>query len=542
MWNSSITRPGRAAITPMRFDRYTDSQTLCVTNTTEKRCSRQIASRSLFSLMRVISSSAAKGSSISSRRGRVTSARAIDTRIFIPPESSRGYTSAKRERPTISSACRTPGAAASRRMPASLSGSRTLSNTLAQGISVGSWNTKPSSRPLGVCSAPDQCMVPPLLRARPAISRSAVLLPQPEGPSRLMKSCSPMSSVMSCNASVPLAKRLPTWRRLTSGRAVAGGAGWAMAAMAGVLPKWASCIRGLNGRFEWAVWTRCSGPGRQVGQPLEREAIDFVQQLRQAAPHMVEHGRALFGAGACGIAGSACGVDVWHLPAELVAAGDGQPLALRGQGLAQRIEIAQLAGVHVTGPDLQHHRAFQRAGVDAMPELLRSEQPLGQTQGKPVRSDHHHGLLLTQIACHDVHHAHLAAMAVVEHQLAHAGPGDTGADLFAQRDRGACRKRQRARIARMLIALAVGQGGQKKHRQRIGQMRQTGAHDGVDGGGVGGHRQVRPMLLDGAQRQHGNQPLTVETGKLLAAQVRPKTAAQRWMHIVALLVTADDDG
>ena len=52
--------------------------------------SRQSCSRSSLSLKRVISSSAAKGSSISSSFGLVTSARAIETRIFMPPDSSRG--------------------------------------------------------------------------------------------------------------------------------------------------------------------------------------------------------------------------------------------------------------------------------------------------------------------------------------------------------------------------------------------------------------------------------------------------------------------
>jgi hypothetical protein len=54
------------------------------------RSSRQSAIRSSLSLKRVISSSAANGSSISKTRGAVTKARAIDTRIRMPPESSRG--------------------------------------------------------------------------------------------------------------------------------------------------------------------------------------------------------------------------------------------------------------------------------------------------------------------------------------------------------------------------------------------------------------------------------------------------------------------
>ncbi len=60
---------------------------------------RHSASRSLLRRKRVISSSAANGSSIRRISGSVTSARASDTRIFMPPESSRGKASAKSARP-----------------------------------------------------------------------------------------------------------------------------------------------------------------------------------------------------------------------------------------------------------------------------------------------------------------------------------------------------------------------------------------------------------------------------------------------------------
>jgi hypothetical protein len=87
---SSTTRPGRAAMTTTRVDRYTASQTLWVTKTTVRPSSLHRRSTSSLSFARVISSSAANGSSISSRRGLVTIARAIEARIFMPPESSRG--------------------------------------------------------------------------------------------------------------------------------------------------------------------------------------------------------------------------------------------------------------------------------------------------------------------------------------------------------------------------------------------------------------------------------------------------------------------
>jgi hypothetical protein len=175
---------------------------------------------------------------------------------------------------------------------------------------------------------------------------------------------------------------------------------------------------------------------------------------------------------------------------------------------------------------VQHHRAFEVARMHAVLALVRGEQALGQAQRVPVGGDDHHVVLLAQVARHDVHHAHLAAVAVVEHQLAHAGLGDAGADVLPQRDQRVGRHGQRARVARMLVALAVGHGGQEQHRQVVGQVRERGAHHAVDGGGVGRHRQVRTVLLGGAHRQHGDEPFAVEAGELFAGQVGPEAAAQ----------------
>ena len=63
----------------------------CVTKITVLPLIAQIRSSSLFSRSRVISSSAPKGSSISSSAGEKLSARAIDTRCCIPPESCHGW-------------------------------------------------------------------------------------------------------------------------------------------------------------------------------------------------------------------------------------------------------------------------------------------------------------------------------------------------------------------------------------------------------------------------------------------------------------------
>ena len=61
--------------------------------------------------------------------------------------------------------------------PASFNGSRTLAATVAHGIKVGSWNTKPSR-----ASPAGQVTKPAVDGLRPEIMRRTVDFPQPEAP------------------------------------------------------------------------------------------------------------------------------------------------------------------------------------------------------------------------------------------------------------------------------------------------------------------------------------------------------------------------
>src|SRR6266705_1945976 len=96
-----------------------------------------------------------------------------------------------------------------------------LSATDAHGISVGSWKTKPmvpgpvAPPPVGPSAI--QRRAPLLGSARPEMMRSSVLLPQPEGPSRLTKAPRSMARSMPSSATTPLRKTLPTPSRVTSG-------------------------------------------------------------------------------------------------------------------------------------------------------------------------------------------------------------------------------------------------------------------------------------------------------------------------------------
>jgi hypothetical protein len=116
--------------------------------------------------------------------------------------------------------------------PASFKGSITFLRAVAHGISVGSWNTKErrgNAAPCASWSASGQSMVPADAEPRPAIMRSKVDLPQPDGPSSDMNWRRPMSRLTFCSAKVPLENSLATPRTATTGRAE-GPAGRACAA------------------------------------------------------------------------------------------------------------------------------------------------------------------------------------------------------------------------------------------------------------------------------------------------------------------------
>ena len=91
-------------MTITRVDRNTASEMECVTKIVVRLRSLDSVSRSSSSRLRVNSSSAPNGSSINSRSGLVTSARAIDTRMRMPPDSWRGMAFARPSNSTCASA------------------------------------------------------------------------------------------------------------------------------------------------------------------------------------------------------------------------------------------------------------------------------------------------------------------------------------------------------------------------------------------------------------------------------------------------------
>ena len=203
----------------MREDRNTASATECVTKKPVKGARLRIASRSSLSRSRVISSSAPKGSSSSRISGATLSARAIETRILIPPESCQGYFSAAPERPTTSSIRATHSWRCAGASPRRSKGSSTFSVTRRHGMRLASWNTK--NIRWRACSgvSPSTVIEPSLAGESPAIRRRRVDFPQPLGPMKLTNSPRTTSRSMPSSTSGPEPNRFLNPLTLTIGPA-----------------------------------------------------------------------------------------------------------------------------------------------------------------------------------------------------------------------------------------------------------------------------------------------------------------------------------
>ena len=119
-------------MTTTRVERKTDSAIEWVTKTTVESVSCQIRSSSLFIRSRVISSRAPKGSSIRRSGGENESARAIETRCCIPPESCQGWCFSKPVSSTRSTISPTRVSRRLRSQPAISSGSAMFFATVRQ--------------------------------------------------------------------------------------------------------------------------------------------------------------------------------------------------------------------------------------------------------------------------------------------------------------------------------------------------------------------------------------------------------------------------
>ena len=169
-----------------------------------------------------------------------------------------------------------------------------------------------------------------------------------------------------------------------------------------------------------------------------------------------------------------------------------------------RPEVPCLRHIHPAWREVEHQRGLDEAAVDAVTRLRRPHHSLWIAQPAPGAGDGEHPGSRPQPPAHDVHDLGLAAVAVQQHELAHPGARHALADFGPERHQRLGTGGQRAGEADVLDREADRLGRQHEHGQRVRQQRQgAGDHPLVDDA-VHRDGQMRPMLLDGCDRQHGN--------------------------------------
>ncbi len=144
---------------------------------------------------------------------------------------------------------------------------------------------------------------------------------------------------------------------------------------------------------------------------------------------MIENGRADFRPRLERVADHALRMQVLRLPAPAIGAERLQARRRGYRGQPRRRKIGELVFRHEVGPQRQHDRRLDLAAMNAVPGFLLGDQSGRQAEIEPIGQGHEHLMLDPEIARHELADLRLAAMAVKDQELLHAGPPDRQADL-----------------------------------------------------------------------------------------------------------------
>ena len=133
-----------------------------------------------------------------------------------------------------------------------------------------------------------------------------------------------------------------------------------------------------------------------------------------------------------------------------------------------------------------------------------------QGQVEPARAVDQQVETGAQVARDQIHDAGMATVAVEDQQLAHAGARDRFADVGPEPQHGLGPQRERAGKALVLGAQPDRLGRQDVGRTGCRQMRPGCRQDPLDQIGIDRQRQMRAVLFDRGNRQHGNGALGIE--------------------------------
>ena len=182
-----------------------------------------------------------------------------------------------------------------------------------------------------------------------------------------------------------------------------------------------------------------------------------------------------------------------------------------------------LRHVDEIGPEMQHERSLDVAGVNAMAGIEGRIEARRQPEPAPLRGGDQHAEPHAQLAPDDADHIVVAAMRIDDDQLAQAGAMHALADLAPDTSQIVRRIRNRAGRAQMLVGFSDRLRGQEQYAELVGKSREHGTDHALGDRGVGHDRKMRAMLLGGGDRQDRKGGIGIESGELARLELRPET-------------------
>src|SRR5262245_36621761 len=203
-------------------------------------------------------------------------------------------------------------------------------------------------------------------------------------------------------------------------------------------------------------------------QLAQRKSRDVAQQ-RDEAVGLVLRRQATFFRGRCrGIPHGAIGIEVLRDPSEGVRADGPQMLKAFLHLGALRWKQLRLAHVHQIGPEMEHERRLDVAGVDAVDKVEVGIKPRGQPETAPLGGDDEHAEAHAQLPRDDADDIDVAAVRVGNHHLAQAGAMHAFADLDPAAHEIIRQMADGAGGTQMLVGLSDRLHRQDEHAEIIG--------------------------------------------------------------------------
>lgn len=217
-----------------------------------------------------------------------------------------------------------------------------------------------------------------------------------------------------------------------------------------------------------------------------------------------------------------------HLPRQFGTAAVAENGVMRGAVGRGGVEVLSVLHVDEIGTQGEHEGGFDLASVDAEAVFVGTEAGVEvvamfveQWQVEPAGVVDEQAKAGADVACHHIHQAAVAAVAVEDEEFAHAAAGHRCGDIEPEVEDGFGAQREGAGEALVFGAEADGLRGQGVNGRIRRQVWCGGLQDAFEQVGIDGQGQVRAVLFGSGHGQDGNGARGIECGEGGGAEIGP---------------------